>query len=68
MIGQPHGNHILNLVQLRDELDFGIDRIGFNDSHNPAVRQYAMDFDTIKSRNAARYGFGTPFKTTDHNP
>lgn len=68
MVGQLYGNHVLNFMQLRDKPDFGINRIGFNHRNNPAVRQHAMHFDTIKGRDTARNSFSAPIETTDNHP
>ena len=47
MIGQTYCNDILNLVELRNQLDLGFNRIGFNNSHNLVIRQNSMYLNTF---------------------
>lgn len=67
MIGQLHGDDIINFMKPGHKIDLALNRLGFNNGNYLAIRQHSMYFDAFKCSNPSGYGIGAPFKATDHN-
>jgi hypothetical protein len=67
MVRQSDGNDVFNLVELRNQIYFALNRIGLNDGYYLAIRQHSMYFNAFKCGNTTRYGIGTTIKASDNN-
>ena len=67
MVGQLHGDDIFNVVELRNDVNFALNRIGFNDGHYLSIREHPLHFNSFKRCDPIRHGIGAPIKTADNN-
>lgn len=47
VIRQLYGNDVFNVLELSYQRYLAVNRVGFNNGHDPAIRQYAMNLDAI---------------------
>jgi hypothetical protein len=66
MIGKLYGDYIFNVVEPRYEINFALNRVGFNNGDNLAIRQNAMYFYAFKCRHSTGHGIGAAIKTADY--
>jgi len=67
MIGETDSDDVRNIVESGNNVNFALNRLGFNNSDYLAVRQHSMHFNTVESGNSPRYSIGAAIMAADNN-
>jgi hypothetical protein len=67
MIGETDSDDVRNIVESGNNVNFALNRLGFNNSDYLAVRQHSMHFNTVENRNSPRHSIGAAITAADNN-